>query len=146
MDVIRSWLITLKIQTLPTPGKAHEESWRVGTWVTLWWMGLWWNTEILWPPPYQAVLLFLRGTGCITPPALGKMSAWCSRIAVSTASYLLTIASLELTAPCLLLSEGAWILKPSASKWKCWNSRCFHQLWRKGRQRVVWLLGGTHVA
>lgn len=148
MVVITSWLRTLKTQTLLTPGKAHEESWHVGMWVTLWWMDLWWNTVILRPPPppnpHQTVLLFLRGTGCITPPALGKMSAWCSKFAASAASFLITFALLELTVSCLLLSKGAWILKPAARKWNCWNSRCFHQLWRKGRQRDDWLLGNPH--
>lgn len=125
--MVASWLRTLKIQTLLTPGKSHEESWYAGKWVTLWFMDLWWNTEIPWPPlSHQTVLLFLRGTGCITPLALGKMSAWCSRIAASTASFLITFASLELTVSCLLLSKGAWILKPAARKWNCWNSRCFH--------------------
>lgn len=142
--VITSWLRTLKIPTLLTPGKAHEESWHVGKWVTSWWMDLWWNTVILWPPPplpHQTVLLFLRGTGCITPPALGKTSAWCSRFAASAASFLITFASLELAVSCLLLSEGAWILKPAARIWNCWNSRCFHQLWKKRRQWDDWLLG-----
>ena len=94
-------------------------------------------------PRHQTVFLLLRGTGCITPPALGKMSAWCSRTAALAASFLITFASLELTASCLLLSEGAWILKPAARKWNCWNSRCFHQLRRKGRQQDDWLLGDS---
>lgn len=140
-DYRASWLGTLKIQTLLTPGKAHRESWRAGKWVTLWWMDLWWNTEIPWPPPPPNSAAVPQGTGCITPSALGKMTAWCSRFAASAASFLITFASLELTVSCLLLSKGDWILKPAARKWNCWNSRCFHQLWRKGRQRDDWLLG-----
>lgn len=140
MAVITSWLRTLKIQTPLTPGKARRESWCTGKWVTLWWMDLWWNTDTHHHHHHQTVLLFLRRTGCITPPALGKTSAWCSRIAASAASFLITFASLVLTVPCLLLSEGAWILKPAARKWNCWNSRFFHHLWRKGRQRDDWLL------
>lgn len=135
MVVITSWLRSLKIQTLLTPGKAHGESWLMGKWMTPWWMEPWWNTEIPWPPPLpHQTVLFLGRTGCITPPALGKMSAWCSRIAAGAASFLITFASQVLTALCLLLSEGASILKPAARKWNCWNSRGFCQFWRRGRQ------------
>lgn len=92
------------------------------------------------PHHHQTMLLFLRRTGCITPPALGKASAWCSRIAASAASFLITFASLVLTVSCLLLSEGAWILKPAPRKWNCWHSRFFLHLWRKGRRRCDCLL------
>lgn len=87
--VIISWLKAPEIPTPSTPGKARGGPWHAGSWVTLWWMAKWWNTEVLWhlPPPEQIVWLPLRRTECITftTSGLGKMSAWCSKIAASSA-------------------------------------------------------------
>lgn len=140
-DYRASWLGTLKIQTLLTPGKAHREVLTRGQVGDIVMNGsvMKHRDSVTPPPPNSAAVP--QGTGCITPSALGKMTAWCSRFAASAASFLITFASLELTVSCLLLSKGDWILKPAARKWNCWNSRCFHQLWRKGRQRDDWLLG-----
>lgn len=111
--VIISWLKAPEIQTHSTPGKAQGEPWHAGGWVTLWWMAKWWNTEVPWhpPPPEQIVWLPLRRTECITftTSGLGKMSAWCSKIAASAARRWLLFRSAPpvLTISCLLLNKGS---------------------------------------